>query len=145
MALYYIEFILQLLLGLASLINTREQVPLAATHAHAITLPPLWFTAEVLHTPVILAVVDLGCLICPEDVVLKLCWYSEVLLPHWCSGLPRFTSLVPLQYLSVLNEWIARLCYTVSHFGFWAIQQSSVSRVGQRVVIDDSFDSSALW
>ncbi len=41
------EFILLLLSAVTSSINTREPVPLAATHAHAMTLPPPCFTDEV--------------------------------------------------------------------------------------------------
>ena len=41
------EFILLLLSAVTSSINTREPVPLAAIHAHAMTLPPLCFTDEV--------------------------------------------------------------------------------------------------
>ena len=40
------EFILLLLSAVTS-INTREPVPLAAIHAHAMTLPPPRFTDEV--------------------------------------------------------------------------------------------------
>ncbi len=42
------EFILLLLSAVTSSINTREPVPLAAIHAHAMTLPPPCFTDEVL-------------------------------------------------------------------------------------------------
>ncbi len=41
------EFILLLLSAVTSSINTREPVPLAAIHAHAMTLPPPCFTDEV--------------------------------------------------------------------------------------------------
>ena len=41
------EFILLLLSAVTSSINTREPVPLAAIHAHTITLPPPCFTDEV--------------------------------------------------------------------------------------------------
>ena len=41
------EFILLLLSAVTSSINTREPVPLAAIHAHAITQPPPCFTDEV--------------------------------------------------------------------------------------------------
>ena len=41
------EFILLLLSAITSSINTREPVPLAAIHAHAMTLPPPCFTDEV--------------------------------------------------------------------------------------------------
>ncbi len=74
------EFILLLLSAVTSSINTREPVPLAAIHAHAVTLPPSCFTDEVvclgswavpflLHN--LLFPVDLG-LICPWDVVPEL-------------------------------------------------------------------------
>ncbi len=41
------EFILLLLSAVTSSINTREPVPLAGIHAHAMTLPPPCFTDEV--------------------------------------------------------------------------------------------------
>ena len=41
------EFILLLLSAVTSSINTREPVPLAAIHAHAMILPPPCFTDEV--------------------------------------------------------------------------------------------------
>ena len=41
------EFILLLLSAVTSSVNTREPVPLAAIHAHAMTLPPPCFTDEV--------------------------------------------------------------------------------------------------
>ncbi len=72
------EFILLLLSAVTSSINTREPVPLAAIHAHAMTLPPPCFTDEggmlrimsssfpspYSSLPITLVQVDLG-LICP--------------------------------------------------------------------------------
>ncbi len=43
------EFILLLLSAVTSSINTREPVPLAAIHAHAMTLPPPCYTDEVVY------------------------------------------------------------------------------------------------
>ncbi len=102
------EFILLLLSAVTSSINTREPVPLAAIHAHAMTLPPPCFTDEV---------VCLGSWAVPfllHTLLFPSLWYKLILVSSVhrmlfqnCEGkeLLMILSIPPHQWSMVVVAW----------------------------------------
>ena len=85
------EFILLLLSAVTSSINTREPVPLAAIHAHAMTLPPPCFADEVVCFGSWAVLFLLHTLLFPSFWLIKLIFVSSVhrMLFQNCKGFFR--------------------------------------------------------